>query len=80
MSSRKLQAGTRRGELGSASDTRLCFNGVGDAVKSRDEVGNGALKEKVEAEGIMDALLSMGFVMVVIAQEVNSRWCRRKLD
>jgi hypothetical protein len=45
VSSRKLHAGTRRGEDGKAKETRLCFAGV-DV-----EAGKGAVNEKVGVDG-----------------------------
>lgn len=52
VSSRKLQAGTRRGDEGSASDTRRCFSGeFGVDTEVEDDAGKGALNENVEAEG-----------------------------
>ena len=48
MSSRKLHAGTNRGEDGSAIETRLCFTvPTGPLV----DTGNGAVNENVEVDG-----------------------------
>ena len=52
VSSRKLNAGNRRGEDGKASETRRCLSG--EATEDIDaEVGSGkgALNENVEVEG-----------------------------
>lgn len=46
VSSRKLHAGTRRGEEGSASETRRCLR-----VEVDEEDGGGAVNEKVCWEG-----------------------------
>ena len=51
VSSRKLHAGTKRGVLGNASDTRLCLRGV-DGLED-EEAGNGALNENVEVDGTL---------------------------
>lgn len=58
MSSRKLQAGTSRGEDGNASDTRLCLKG---ACIADDDAGNGALNENVDAEGGLHVESENGF-------------------
>jgi hypothetical protein len=54
VSSRKLQAGTKRGEEGKARETRLCLmaEGIGGVVAMGDDVeGNGAVKENVDDDG-----------------------------
>lgn len=58
VSSRKFQAGTRRGEDGSASETRLC-------LREDEEGGRGAVKEKVGADGGL-------VVVVVVVVDVDS--------
>lgn len=47
ISSRKLYGWTRRGDEGDAKDTRLCLRAETPAA----EMGNGALKEKVDSDG-----------------------------
>jgi hypothetical protein len=62
VSSRKLQAGTRRGDDCRANDTRLCFIGEGALEDEDEEAGKGALKEKVDADGglhIVSVVFSM---------------------
>jgi len=62
VSSRKLQGGTSRGVDTNANDTRLCLT----ALPEDEEVaGKGALKEKVDAEGGLHAVVSKVFSMAM---------------
>ena len=60
MSSRKLQAGTSRGDDVRARETRRCFTGETAEVEAPE--GKGALKEKVEEEG--------GFAVESVARDM----------
>lgn len=54
VSSRKLQAGTSRGEDGNANETRRCLSG--ECTIPDEEAGNGALNENVDADGGLHAV------------------------
>ena len=59
VSSRKSQAGTRRGDEGRARETRRCLRADADGAETTvDDDGNGAVKEKVDDEGVGMAVLS----------------------
>lgn len=70
VSSRKLQAGTSRGDDWSANDTRLCLSGV---FALDDDAGKGALKEKVDADGglhVVSVVFSMAPVGLVTKDSI----------
>jgi hypothetical protein len=62
VSSRKLQAGTSRGEDGNANETRRCLRG--ECAIADEEAGKGALNEKVDVDGGLHVVSSAGSSMV----------------
>ena len=81
VSSRKLQAGTSRGDDSNANDTRLCL--IGDCALLEDEevAGKGALKEKVDADGGLHVVVSNVFSMAMAplqGQDLSDRVVKMK--
>ena len=83
VSSRKLQAWTTRGDDWDASDTRLCFKAEAvtapcDEDDEEEDLGKGALKEKVDVDGATDCDDGLMIVSMILYERDFGHEIREK--